>query len=71
MGVADIMRLWGDSDPRCLSAERCNTPKRCCSSVTANASLGRETPDWIKAWVPINKSSVPSAAIWVSSRFQD
>ena len=68
MGVADIISVCGFSPPRWRSAVRCITPNRCCSSATARASPGIDTPSWISACVPMTRSSVPSEAIAVSMR---
>ena len=40
-----------------VSALRCSTPKRCCSSITATASRGSSTPSWISACVPTTMSA--------------
>ena len=44
------------------SAARCSTPKRCCSSTTTAPRLWNATPSWIRAWVPITRSTDPSAS---------
>src|SRR6266849_2581006 len=40
-----------------VSALRCSTPKRCCSSTTATARSRNTTPSWISAWVPTTTSA--------------
>ena len=41
------------------SAERCSTPKRCCSSTTATARSRNSKPFWISACVPTTTSAWP------------
>ncbi len=41
------------------SAERCITPKRCCSSTTARPSRWKSTPCWISACVPTIRFAPP------------
>ena len=43
------------------SADRCSTPKRCCSSTTATARSRSSNPSWISACVPTT-TSAPNAA---------
>ena len=43
IGVADMTSTWG-RPPLADSAERCVTPKRCCSSVMTSPSLAKSTP---------------------------
>ena len=52
-----------------LKEARWRTPKRCCSSVTTSARLGRSTSLEISAWVPMTKSTIPSAIRSLMSRF--
>ena len=60
IGVAVMWRTCGRARP--TSAERCSTPKRCCSSTTATARSRNSTPSWISACVPTT-TSAPSAAL--------
>ena len=46
------------------SAERCSTPKRCCSSTTATARSRKPTSFWISACVPIAICTSPEAISW-------
>jgi hypothetical protein len=45
----------------CRAGQRCSTPKRCCSSITASASAVNCTWSWITAWVPITSAASPLA----------
>ena len=60
MGVADIMRAWGCSEPGARAA-RCvvgDSEPGACSSAMARARLGSSTPSWIRAWVPVKQVQV-------------
>ncbi len=47
----------------------CNTPKRCCSSITTNPSEWNLTPSSMSAWVPMRIWSVPaSSSACITSR---
>ena len=50
IGVAVMWRTCGARPS--TSAERCSTPKRCCSSTTATARSRNSKPFWISACVP-------------------
>jgi len=53
--------MWSTCGARpSVSARRCSTPKRCCSSTTATPSSPRSTPSWISACVP--------TTIWAPAR---
>ena len=54
IGVAVMCRTCGARPS--TSAERCSTPKRCCSSTTATARSRNSTPFWISACVPTTTS---------------
>ena len=58
IGVAVMWRTCGARPA--TSAERCSTPKRCCSSTTATARSRSSKPSWISACVPTT-TSAPSA----------
>ena len=59
IGVAVMWRTCGLRPS--ASAERCSTPKRCCSSTTATARSRKPTSFWISAWVPIAICTSPEA----------
>ena len=67
MGVAVITSRSGSrpwpSAPRPLArrAARCSTPKRCCSSMTTTPRERKPTRSVRRAWVPIRRSTEPSA----------
>ena len=63
IGVAVITNTSGTVPSRFFSrsAARCSTPNRCCSSMTTAPREANSTPSWIRAWVPIDTSTVPSA----------
>ena len=60
MGVADISRMSGIS-PFALSALRCSTPKRCCSSIAANPSFANTVASCTSACVPITSTGSAAA----------
>ncbi len=62
MGVAVITNTSGTAVPLSRSAARCSTPKRCCSSITATPRDRNATRSWMRAWVPITKSTAPSSS---------
>ena len=67
MGVAVMTSRSGScpvpSAPRPLArrAARCSTPKRCCSSMTTTPREWNPTRSVRRAWVPMSRSTVPSA----------
>ena len=63
IGVAVMTSTSGTAVPALSrNAARCSTPKRCCSSTTTTPRLWNATPSWIRAWVPMTRSTVPSAS---------
>ena len=60
MGVALIMS-WCGSLPLPVSARRCATPNRCCSSTMASPSRSKATSSWKSACVPIASCVSPRA----------
>ena len=61
MGVAVIASVW-TSRPLSVSARRCSTPKRCCSSMTARRRSAKATASWNSAWVPTTTGKAPEAS---------
>ena len=60
MGVAVRSRTSGAA-PLPISAARCSTPKRCCSSITTSPSRRNATPSCSSAWVPTTSRASPPA----------
>ena len=54
-------RTVAASRPFALSAARCSTPNRCCSSTTTTPSDANRTSSVRRAWVPTTRSTDPSA----------
>ena len=61
LGVAVMCRTCGERPS--ASAERCSTPKRCCSSTTATARSANSTSRWIRACVPTASWASPDAIL--------
>ena len=71
IGVADMVsRCTAPSRGSPLACRRWRsfTPKRCCSSITANASRSKRTASWNRAWVPIATRASPLASAASRSR---
>ena len=68
IGVAVITSTWGRRSALALSAARCSTPNRCCSSTTTRPRSANWTSALSKAWVPMTIPAVPEAAWSVASR---
>ncbi len=60
IGVAVITKRSA-ALPLSLSASRCATPKRCCSSTTVRPRSWNSTPDWNSACVPTTMVVAPEA----------
>ena len=68
IGVAVITSTCGRVVALALSAARCSTPNRCCSSTTTRPRSANCTPALSSAWVPITIPASPEAARRVASR---
>ena len=68
MGVADMTSISAPA-PFSLSALRCATPKRCCSSHTQKASDAGCTSSCRTACVPQTTAASPAASARLISRF--
>ena len=62
MGVAVIASRWGCATAFALSASRCSTPNRCCSSTTTSPSSANCTVFSSRACVPTTMPAAPEAA---------
>ena len=62
IGVAVITRRCGGFVALLLSASRCSTPKRCCSSTTIKPKSLKATLSPRSACVPITIPAAPDAA---------
>ncbi len=61
MGVAVMITTSMSPSPLPLSAIRWWRPNRCCSSTTARERSAKDTASCTSAWVPITRSTPPSA----------
>ena len=68
MGVAVITSTCGAAWALSVSAARCSTPKRCCSSTTTRPRSAKETRSSSRAWVPITMPASPLAIRSSASR---
>ena len=49
--------------PRSVSAARCSTPNRCCSSTTTRPRSANCTSSWSRAWVPTTMPAAPGRGV--------
>ena len=67
IGVAVITSTCGGVPALSVSAARCSTPKRCCSSTTTRPRSANCTCSSSSAWVPITMPASPLAARSIAS----
>ena len=60
-GVAVSTSTCGRAEALSVSAPRCSTPNRCCSSITTTPSDENSTASWMSACVPTTMSISPDA----------